>query len=139
MEATLDLRNNVELATSVSDKHRELLKPSAGNYSIFRGQAADIDDDHDRGKYSLIRDSEDFQIGIYDKPLPCFGCGIGWFSFLVGFLCPPLWYYATILYFGNYYMKDPRERAGLGASAIASLIASVALLLMGAILLLHSL
>jgi hypothetical protein len=44
------------------------------------GQAADIDDDHDRGKYSLIRDSEDFQIGIYDKPLPCFGCGIGWFS-----------------------------------------------------------
>ncbi|WJX29314.1 hypothetical protein P8452_17969 [Trifolium repens] len=110
MEATLDLRNDVELATSVSDKHRELLKPSAGNYSIFRGQAADIDDDHDRGKYSLIRDSEDFQIGIYDKPLPCFGCGIGWFS----------------------------ERAGLGASAIASLIASVALLLIGAILLLHS-
>jgi hypothetical protein len=37
MEATLDLRNDVELATSVSDKHRELVKPSAGNYSIFRG------------------------------------------------------------------------------------------------------
>jgi len=29
------------------------------------------------------------------------------------------WYYATILYFGNYYHKDPRERAGLAASAIA--------------------
>jgi len=41
------------------------------------------------------------------------------FRFLLGFLCPPLWYYATILYLGNYYRKDPRERAGLGASAIA--------------------
>jgi len=30
-----------------------------------------------------------------------------------------MWYYATILYFGNYYHKDPRERAGLAASAIA--------------------
>lgn len=42
-----------------------------------------------------------------------------YFSFLVGFLCPLMWYYATILYFGNYYKKDPRERAGLAASAIA--------------------
>jgi len=30
-----------------------------------------------------------------------------------------MWYYATILYFGNYYHRDPRERAGLAASAIA--------------------
>lgn len=29
-----------------------------------------------------------------------------------------MWYYATFLYFGNYYRKDPRERAGLAASAI---------------------
>jgi len=41
------------------------------------------------------------------------------FKILFGFLCPPLWYYATILYFGNYYRKDPREWVGLGASAIA--------------------
>lgn len=40
-------------------------------------------------------------------------------SFLLGFVCPLTWYYATILYFGNYYHKDPRERAGLAASAIA--------------------
>lgn len=40
-------------------------------------------------------------------------------SFLTGFLCPLMWYYATILYFGNHYRKDPRERAGLAASAIA--------------------
>jgi len=31
---------------------------------------------------------------------------------------PFLWYYAAFLYFGNYYRKDPRERAGLAASAI---------------------
>ncbi|KAM0000965.1 hypothetical protein Hdeb2414_s0397g00885991 [Helianthus debilis subsp. tardiflorus] len=30
-----------------------------------------------------------------------------------------MWYYATFLYFGNYYQRDPRERAGLAASAIA--------------------
>lgn len=37
MEETVDLRNGVELATSVSDKHLDLLRPSARNYSIFRG------------------------------------------------------------------------------------------------------
>ncbi|KAM0000494.1 hypothetical protein Hdeb2414_s0425g00890641 [Helianthus debilis subsp. tardiflorus] len=30
-----------------------------------------------------------------------------------------MWYYATFLYLGSYYRKDPRERAGLAASAIA--------------------
>ncbi|MBA0629958.1 hypothetical protein Godav_002096 [Gossypium davidsonii] len=71
------------------------------------------------GEYALIRDAENPQLSIYDKPLPCFGCGIGWFSLLLGFVFPLMWYYATILYFGNYYHKDPRERAGLAASAIA--------------------
>lgn len=67
----------------------------------------------------LISVSEDLNEGIFDKPLPCCGCGIGWFSFLLGFVFPLMWYYSTILYFGNYYRKDPRERAGLAASAIA--------------------
>ncbi|XP_027368264.1 uncharacterized protein LOC113874221 isoform X2 [Abrus precatorius] len=132
------MRNGVELATSVSYKHLDLLKPFTRSYSIFRGQTTD-DTDHEKGKYTLIRDPEDFQTGLYDKPLPCYGCGIGWFSFLIGFLCPPLWYYPTLLYFGNYYRKDPRERAGLGASAIAALVCTVALLIIGAILLLRSL
>ncbi|KAI5326670.1 hypothetical protein L3X38_035744 [Prunus dulcis] len=65
--------------------------------------------------------------GTYDKPLACFGCGIGWFSFLLGFAFPPIWYYATVLYFGN-YLKGPRERPGLAASAIAALICSVIVL-----------
>lgn len=43
------------------------------------GQAIDATG-HEKGKYALIRDPEDFQTGIYDKPLPFFGCGIGWFS-----------------------------------------------------------
>ncbi|KAJ0078685.1 hypothetical protein Patl1_23212 [Pistacia atlantica] len=60
-------------------------------------------------------------VGVDDKPLSFFGCGIGWFSFLLGFVFPPLWYYATVLYLGKYYLKDPRERSGLAASAIANL------------------
>lgn len=122
MEETEGLRNAVEMASSVSDKH--LLRPSARYYSGSKDAS-----DHQRGKYTLIRDAEDSQQGIYDKPLPCFGCGIGWFSFLLGFACPLLWYYATFLYFGNCYRKDPRERAGLAASAIAAMVCSAVLLI----------
>lgn len=42
------------------------------------GQATDAAG-HGKGKYALIRDTED-NMGIYDKPLPFYGCGIGWFS-----------------------------------------------------------
>lgn len=101
-----------------------------------------------KGKYILIRDGEDAELGLFYKPLPCFGCGIGWFSwvkhslllsiivafgfivsaeavhvssvrFLIGFVFPFAWYVATFLYFTNYYRRDPRERSGLAASAIA--------------------
>ncbi|XP_043705908.1 60S ribosomal protein L18a-like protein isoform X2 [Telopea speciosissima] len=90
--------------------------------------------DDAKGKYTLLRDAEVGQLGMYDKPLPCFGCGIGWFSFLLGFAFPLMWYYATILYFGNYYRKDPRERAGLAASAIAALVCSIVVLITVAVL-----
>lgn len=40
-----------------------------------------------KGKYSLIgdaianeEDSDSELGGLFYKPLPCFGCGIGWFS-----------------------------------------------------------
>ncbi|XP_042977072.1 uncharacterized protein LOC122307989 isoform X3 [Carya illinoinensis] len=111
-------RNGLELVRSVSDKHSDLLRSSARYFSAVKGHLSDAVG-YERSKYTLIRDPEDTQLGIYDKPLPCFGCGIGWFSFLLGFLFPLLWYYATFLYFGNYYRRDPRERAGLAASAIA--------------------
>ncbi|KAM7257939.1 hypothetical protein ACFE04_013680 [Oxalis oulophora] len=110
------LKKGVEVVKSVSDKHVDLLRPSARYYSASKGwniifirkniasKLADTVQSHfvpspriiklevcsncmvtdggdrEKGKYSLIRDPEDFQVGIYDKPLPCFGCGIGWFS-----------------------------------------------------------
>ncbi|GLT32259.1 hypothetical protein SLA2020_069370 [Shorea laevis] len=92
--------------------------------------------EHRNGKYESIRDEEDPQLGMYDKPLPCCGCGIGWFSLLLGFVFPLMWYFATILYFGNYYHKDPRERSGLAASAIAALICTVAVAIIALVLLL---
>lgn len=128
-------RNDLELVNSVSDKHVDLLRPSARYTSIFKGEAADVAD-REKGKYTLIRDGDELETGLYGKPLPCFGCGIGWFSFLVGFLCPLMWYYATFLYFGNYYRRDPRERAGLAASAIAALGCSVLVVIVFVILLL---
>ncbi|CAB4272345.1 unnamed protein product [Prunus armeniaca] len=81
---------------------------------------------HRNGNYAPIRDQEDPILGIFDKPLPCFGCGIGWFSLLLGFVFPVMWYYAAFLYFGKYYHRDPRERTGLQASAIAALICTTA-------------
>ncbi|XP_021902054.1 uncharacterized protein LOC110817711 [Carica papaya] len=123
IEEAEGLRNGIELVKLPSDKHHDRLRPSARYYSVFKDAA-----DREKGKYSLIKEMEDLQLGLYDKPLPCFGCGIGWFSFLLGFVFPLMWYYATFLYFGNYYRKDPRERAGLAASAIAAMICSVAVL-----------
>ncbi|KAF5481787.1 hypothetical protein F2P56_002412 [Juglans regia] len=126
-------RNGLELVRSVSDKHLDLLRSSTRYISVVKGQVSDAVG-REKGKYTLIRDLEESQLGIYDKPLPCFGCGIGWFSFLLGFVFPLLWYYGTILYFGNYYRRDPRERAGLAASAIAALACTVVLLVIAAIL-----
>ncbi|PWA72468.1 hypothetical protein CTI12_AA271910 [Artemisia annua] len=130
MEEGKVLKNGIELVKSVSDKHLDLLRPSSRLFSIFKGH-----NDREKGKYALIKDSDDFQQGLYDKPMPCFGCGIGWFSFLIGFAFPVMWYYATFLYFGNYYRKDPRERAGLAASAIAAMGCSVILFIVAMILL----
>ncbi|XP_016462811.1 large ribosomal subunit protein eL20z isoform X1 [Nicotiana tabacum] len=92
--------------------------------------------EHPGNNYMLLKDVEDNRLGIFDRPLPCFGCGIGWFSLLLGFVFPFMWYYATVLYFGNYYHKDPRERAGLAANAIAALIFTVAVLVAVAVVLL---
>ncbi|XP_057836338.1 large ribosomal subunit protein eL20z isoform X2 [Cryptomeria japonica] len=66
---------------------------------------------------------------LYDEPLPCFGCGIGWLCFLLGFVFPLLWYYATFLYLRRYSRKQPRERPGLAACAIAALICTVGALI----------
>uniref|UniRef100_A0A2P2K7M5 Uncharacterized protein LOC105637921 n=1 Tax=Rhizophora mucronata TaxID=61149 RepID=A0A2P2K7M5_RHIMU len=122
------LGNGVELVKSNTEKRIDLLRPAARYNSAVKGQAPGAEE-HGKGKYTLIRDPEDFQFGSYDKPLPCFGCGIGWFSFLLGFVFPLMWYFATILYLGNYYRKDPRERAGLAAAAIAAMACSVVLII----------
>ncbi|RVW52083.1 hypothetical protein CK203_111519 [Vitis vinifera] len=90
-----------------------------GVFGAFQSWLSTDGKEYQNGDYILLKDDENPNLGVYDKPLPCFGCGIGWFSLLLGFAFPLMWYYATILYFCNYYQKDPRERAGLAASAIA--------------------
>jgi len=77
-------------------------------------------------EYSPSADPHPY-VGIFDRPLPCCGCGIGWFSFLVGFFFPLFWYYGTIQFFWTKHQNDPRERPGLAACAIAALVTTVAL------------
>ncbi|KAI7725297.1 hypothetical protein M8C21_002688 [Ambrosia artemisiifolia] len=102
MEEGNVFKNGLELVKSVTDKHIDLLRPSSRLFSMFKGDMlmagyTSKNNDREKGKYTPINDNG-FQQGLYDKPLPCFGCGIGWFS------------------------KDPRERAGLAASAIALML-----------------
>ncbi|XP_019088472.1 PREDICTED: uncharacterized protein LOC104726255 isoform X1 [Camelina sativa] len=117
-----------ELVKFIADRHTKLMKQAARYYSALKDAIA-----RGRRRYSLVKDVDDMETGAYDKPLPCFGCGIGWFSFLLGFMFPPLWYYAAYLYFGNYYRKDPRERAGLAASAITAMGFSLVLVVIFAV------
>ncbi|CAN6914675.1 unnamed protein product [Brassica oleracea] len=115
---------SAELVKSMGDnKYASLLRPAGRYYSAIKDVMV-----CGKGRYTLVQDVDDVENGAYDKPLPCFGCGIGWFSFLLGFVFPFLWYYSTFLYFGNYYRKDPRERAGLAASAITAMGFSLLLL-----------
>jgi len=88
------------------------------------------------GPYEVLLYSEEYgspgsdpdpYVGIYDQPLPCCGCGIGWFSFLVGFIFPLLWYYGSIRFFWTQRQNDPTARPGLAACAIAALVSTVAL------------
>ncbi|KAI5068633.1 hypothetical protein GOP47_0016978 [Adiantum capillus-veneris] len=75
------------------------------------------------GGYIALEDGKlDSYDGMFDKPLLCFGCGIGWLLFLVGIIFPIAWFAGTILYLIGYSKSDPRERAGLGACAAAALI-----------------
>lgn len=83
-----------------------------------------MDDD-----YAYIPESYPL-VGLYDRRLPCCGCGQGWFSFILGFIFPPAWYYGTFLYLTNYYRIDLRERSGLAACAAAALICTVAVLIL---------
>lgn len=73
------------------------------------------------GVYIAVEDESSYS-GMFDKPLPCFGCGVGWLLFLLGIIFPISWFCGTILYLTNYSKSDPRERAGLGACAAAALI-----------------
>ncbi|KAH0915621.1 hypothetical protein HID58_030067 [Brassica napus] len=114
---------SADLVKSMGDKNASVIRPAARYYSAIKDAMV-----CGKGRYTLVKDVDDVENGAYDKPLPCFGCGIGWFSFLLGFVFPLLWYYATFLYFGNYYRKDPRERAGLAASAITAMGFSLLLL-----------
>ncbi|XP_072977900.1 uncharacterized protein [Typha angustifolia] len=84
------------------------------------------------GKYALM--NEDPRLAMFDKPLPCFGCGIGWSLLLVGCVCPFIWYCASILYLCKYYNRDPRERAGLAACAFAALLCTIVALILVAVI-----
>jgi histidyl-tRNA synthetase len=66
---------SAELVKSVADKHAGLVRPVAKYYSAVKDAMV-----CGKGRYTLVKDVDEVENGVYDKPLPCFGCGIGWFS-----------------------------------------------------------
>ncbi|WVZ96786.1 hypothetical protein U9M48_042380 [Paspalum notatum var. saurae] len=87
------------------------------------------------GKYTLLGDEENPRLSMFERRLPCFGCGVGWSCFLLGFLCPIIWYVAALLYCCKYYNRDPRERPGLAASAVLAVIFTAATIITLSVLL----
>ncbi|XP_024541999.1 60S ribosomal protein L18a-like protein isoform X2 [Selaginella moellendorffii] len=77
--------------------------------------------------YHLLRGRGD---GDWDEPLPCCGCGVGWCSFLLGFIVPLFWYYGTFVFFFPRFQRDLRERPGFAACAIAALVFTVGLVIL---------
>ncbi|GMY34640.1 60S ribosomal protein L18a-like protein [Fagus crenata] len=120
-----------------SSEHKPSEKVAKGDTSNT-GLSTDAAEQRN-GDYAQIKDVENPELGMFDKPLPCFGCGIGWFSLLLGLVCPLLWYYATFLYLRKYYHKDPRERDGLAANAVAALICTIALIITALVILIINL
>lgn len=67
-------------------------------------------------------------VGLHHNgPLPCCGCGIGWWSFLMGFVFPLFWYYGAFRFFAPQYRSELRERPGLAACVVAAFVNTVAL------------
>ncbi|KAJ7539184.1 hypothetical protein O6H91_11G080000 [Diphasiastrum complanatum] len=57
--------------------------------------------------------------------LPFCGLGVGWFLFILGFVCISLsWWIGAFIFFC--LKHDPRERVGLAACTIAAIIALIA-------------
>jgi|UniRef100_A0A2N9FHI3 hypothetical protein len=61
-----------------SSEHKPSEKVAKGDTSNT-GLSTDVAEQRN-GDYAQIKDVENPELGMFDKPLPCFGCGIGWFS-----------------------------------------------------------
>ncbi|KAI3824627.1 hypothetical protein L1987_06091 [Smallanthus sonchifolius] len=60
------------------------------------------------------------------RPLPCCGCGIGWFLFFIGFFFGAIpWYLGAFILL--FVRVDYREKAGLVACTIAAILALIAI------------
>ncbi|XP_076906213.1 large ribosomal subunit protein eL20z-like [Bidens hawaiensis] len=60
------------------------------------------------------------------RPLPCCGCGVGWFLFLVGFFFGAIpWYVGAFILL--FVRVDHREKPGLIACTIAAILALIAI------------
>jgi len=65
---------------------------------------------------------------VRQRPLPCCGCGFGWFLFIIGFLLGALpWYLGMIIMIVG--RIDHREKPGYIACTIAAILATIAVIL----------
>ncbi|XP_073279445.1 large ribosomal subunit protein eL20z-like [Primulina huaijiensis] len=63
---------------------------------------------------------------IREHRLPCCGCGVGWFCFIIGFFIAAIpWYIAAIILMCSRNI-DPREKPGYVACTIAAVLTAIA-------------
>ncbi|KAK8507441.1 hypothetical protein V6N13_141463 [Hibiscus sabdariffa] len=67
---------------------------------------------------------------VRERRLPCCGCGLGWFLFIIGFFLGAIpWYIGLIMLVCTRDRMDYREKPGYIACTIAAVLATIAIVL----------
>ncbi|KAE8677315.1 60S ribosomal protein L18a-like isoform X1 [Hibiscus syriacus] len=67
---------------------------------------------------------------VRERRLPCCGCGLGWFLFIIGFFLGTIpWYIGLLMLLCARERMDHREKPGYIACTIAAVLATIAIVL----------
>ncbi|XP_038998107.1 60S ribosomal protein L18a-like protein isoform X2 [Hibiscus syriacus] len=67
---------------------------------------------------------------VRERRLPCCGCGLGWFLFIIGFFLGAIpWYIGLLMLLCARERMDHREKPGYIACTIAAVLATIAIVL----------
>uniref|UniRef100_A0A0D9UXL4 Uncharacterized protein n=1 Tax=Leersia perrieri TaxID=77586 RepID=A0A0D9UXL4_9ORYZ len=75
--------SSIAVARRVGQEERRPAASAASSIAVAAGSDQFCHCQGCLGKYTLLQDEENPRLAMFERRLPCFGCGIGWSSFLV--------------------------------------------------------